>query len=129
MQFAPEGCEEDLARIRSARSARGGYFLLVFRPVVDFVAFAFTGLAGAAAARAIALVKRDFLRAALFGWMTPLEAALSKAPSTIAVVCASEAPTAFLKRVFNRVLASRLRSVRVSDWRIHFSAALIFGTA
>ena len=65
MQFAPEGGEEDLARVCGARGARRCYFLAVFR--VDFVAFAFTGLAGAAAARTIALVKRDFLRAALFG--------------------------------------------------------------
>jgi hypothetical protein len=118
MEFAAEGCEEDLARIRSAEGARGGgvsYFLVVFRPLVDFVPFAFTGFAGAAAARAIAFVKRDFLRAALFGWMIPFEAALSNALSTVAVVSALAAPTAFLKRVFRRLFASWLRMVRVSD--------------
>ena len=69
----------------------------------------------AAAVTLIALARRDFLRAALFGWMIPFVAALSNWLSTAAAVCASPEVLAFLKTVFRRVLTSRLRNSRFSD--------------
>ena len=73
----------------------------------------------------MALARRDFLRAALLGWMIPLAAALSNCDST---VDADSAPVlAFLKRVLRRVLVSRFRLVRFSVWRVHLIAALMFG--
>jgi len=75
-----------------------------------------------------AFARRDFLRAALLGWMIPFCAALSNWLSTLGETAASPATTAFLYIVFNRVLTSRLRKVRFSEWRTHFSAAFIFGT-
>src|SRR5579872_2617190 len=97
------------------------YFAVFFLPAV----FA----AGAAApAFAMAFAKRDFLRAALFGWMMPFCAALSNCASTDLLTSASCAETAFLYTVFKRVLTSRLRWVRLPVCRTHLTAALMLGT-
>src|SRR5271165_4765198 len=61
--------------------------------------------------------------------MIPFAAALSKAPSTLGAMAASPDSAAPLKSVFKRLFTPLLRSARFSDWRTHFSAALIFGTA
>ena len=63
MQLATKRREEDFAGV-------AGYFLAVFlavRDLLDRLVFVRTGFTGVAVARAIALAKRDFLRAALFG--------------------------------------------------------------
>src|SRR6266851_3296156 len=77
---------------------------------------------------AAAFARRDFLRAALLGWMIPLAAALSNCASTEDVTVALFADFAFLQRVFRRVFVSRFRCVRFSLWRTHLTAALMLGT-
>jgi hypothetical protein len=61
--------------------------------------------------------------------MMPLAAALSSWLSTTTAACGSLAAAAFLKSVFSRVFTLRFRCRRLADWRIHFSAALMFGKA
>jgi len=63
---------------------------------VGLAAFVFGAFAGALAALRRAFASRDFLRAALFEWMMPLEAALSNAPSTVIASSESAEAAAFL---------------------------------
>ena len=57
----------------------------------------------------------------------PLLAALSYALSTVAEPAVSPPETALRYSVFRRVAASLFRVVRLTVWRDHFSAALMFG--
>src|ERR1700722_3057049 len=60
--------------------------------------------------------------------MIPLEPALSSGETASEAAGASRVVRAFLTSVFRRVLMSTLRRRRFSDWRVHFTAALMFGT-
>lgn len=79
-----------------------------------------------------ALARRDFMRAALFGWITPDFVALSKIDAqsgvTEAIVAASpEAQAAFadFATVFRRLFTERLRFAFVADLRMFFCADLM----
>ena len=72
---------------------------------------------------------RDFLRFALFLWIIPRAAALSKADDA-ALWSETEAPSAvaFLARVLSLLVIDKLRFRRFSEARVHLMAALILGT-
>lgn len=86
----------------------------------------------AALALLAALARRDFMRAALLGWITPDFVALSKTDAQVgvtdAIAAASpEAQAAFadLAIVFKRLFTERLRFAFVADLRMFFCADLM----
>src|SRR5207249_6412524 len=77
--------------------------------------------------------RRDFCRAALFLWMSPLRAARSRTLAARAYAAAAASAVAAARTCFSAVRSderwARLRMVRVRAWRIAFFADLIFGMA
>src|SRR5213592_4073618 len=83
--------------------------------------------------RFTSVARRDFCRAALFLWISPLRAARSSTRAASAYATAAASAVAAARTCFRAVRrderCARLRMVRARAWRIAFLADLIFGMA